>query len=254
MDVELLRTLYGGPPSEFVTSRDALVRELRAAGARDDAAAVKKLRRHTPTDWVLNRVAADRPDVVVAFADAAGQLRTAQAAAIEGRAGGDVRTAMAQLRERSAAVVAAATALDRGVPTADVTARLMELAGDERGTEQLVAGVLGSAPLDGPDPFAGLEPAPSTPRRAATESAKDTAKRPAKDTAKRAAQDAAKRRALVREATAALRTATAAESAASARVDAAERELAAARRELDAATSARAEAARRLDDLGDLDA
>jgi hypothetical protein len=41
--VDVIADLYAGPLDAFVARRDALAKELRAAGRRDDAKAVKAL-------------------------------------------------------------------------------------------------------------------------------------------------------------------------------------------------------------------
>jgi hypothetical protein len=259
VELQQLRTLYGGPPAGFVAARDALAKELRAAGDRDAAGAVKKLRKHSPAEWTLNRVAHLHPDVVAAFAEAADELRTSQAAAIEGRAGGDVRDATTQLRARSADVVAAAADVDRSVPAADITARLRELAADDTATRQLTEGILGSGDLCDSDPFAGLTPAerpPSPPQKrvrrdsdAAARRERDAAaaaprdapphKRAERDAVRRAREESAKRRADLRQAERDTRQAAEREADARAAVDEAEKGLAAARRQLARATAER---------------
>jgi hypothetical protein len=279
VELQQLQTLYGGPPSDFVAARDALAKELRGAGDRDAAAAVKRLRKHSPVEWTLNRVAKVHPDVVAAFATAAEDLRTSQAAAIEGRRGGDVRDAMTQLRARSADVVAAAADVDRSVPAADVTGLLRELAADEGATRQLTEGILGSGDLGDHDPFAGLTPAtrPSTPPHEKAETATSTKatkesatkaekatnasatkaektaaavgrrgaspeqpdRRAERDEARRAREESAKRRADLRQAERDARQAAERQADARAAVDDAERQLAAARRQLTRATAER---------------
>jgi hypothetical protein len=53
--------IYGGPLDEFVTARDGLARQLRAAGRRDDATAVRKLVKPRRLAWALDAaVLADR--------------------------------------------------------------------------------------------------------------------------------------------------------------------------------------------------
>lgn len=46
--------VYGGPLTSFVAGRDALARELRSAGRRDDAARVRKLRKPKLVAWALD--------------------------------------------------------------------------------------------------------------------------------------------------------------------------------------------------------
>ena len=101
MDEATLRRLYATVPTEFVAARNALVKELRHAKERDEAALVAALRKPDWTDWALNVVAAEHTDAVDEFATAAGDVRDAQSAAIEGRDGPDVRAALRALRERT---------------------------------------------------------------------------------------------------------------------------------------------------------
>ena len=105
VDVSTLRELYSTPPADFIAARNQLVKERRAAKEREAAAALGKLRKPTLADWALNVVAAQHGDDVAAFLDAAGTVRDAQAAAIEGRDGPDIRGALRELREHSAQVL-----------------------------------------------------------------------------------------------------------------------------------------------------
>src|SRR5215203_2253122 len=74
--------LYGVDPSGFVAARTALVRELKAAKRKDEAAAVAKLTRPKMGEYTLNRVAREEPDVVEAFAAAVAAATSAQSNAI----------------------------------------------------------------------------------------------------------------------------------------------------------------------------
>src|SRR4051794_28627550 len=78
--IALFRTL----PDRFVADRDALVKELRADGRDDDAAAVKALRKPTATVWALNQLADRQPDALAALFEAGRALRAAQSEAIAG--------------------------------------------------------------------------------------------------------------------------------------------------------------------------
>ena len=172
VDEATLRRLYATVPTDFVAARNAVVKELRRAKERDEAALVAALRRPDWTDWALNVVAAEHADAVGEFATAAGDVRDAQAAAIEGRAGPDVRSALRALRDRTTDVSRKAAAVlervGRAPGTADLTARLSEIAGHAMTTDQLRLGVLGSGDPDASDPFGGLEPADRpSPRRGA---------------------------------------------------------------------------------------
>ncbi len=76
--------LFDRPPSEFVAARNALVRRLRAAGDREAAGEVSRLRRPTQSVWALNQVARHEPDLIADLGDAGSQLRTATQEALDG--------------------------------------------------------------------------------------------------------------------------------------------------------------------------
>jgi hypothetical protein len=185
VDEATLQQLYATVPTDFVAARNATVKELRRAKERDEAALVAALRRPDWTDWALNVAAAEKTEAVDEFARAASDVRDAQNAAIEGRDGPDVRAALRTLRERTADVMRAAVAALEGAGrapgTAELTARLSEIAGNAAACDQLRTGVLGSDDPDVSNPFAGL--APRTPPRqrrdASTKRAARTASKPA---------------------------------------------------------------------------
>lgn len=79
--------LYGLPLEEFTPARDALAKELKAAGRKDEAAEVKSLRKPTLAAWALNRAARDHPDAVEQLRAAGADLRAAQDEALSGDAG-----------------------------------------------------------------------------------------------------------------------------------------------------------------------
>jgi hypothetical protein len=171
-----LRELFASPPPEFVASRNALAKRLRAEKRRDEAGAVATLRRPSWIDWALNTVAEREPAAVGDFADAAEVLREAQAASIEGRAGPDLRGALRALRDATTALARRAgrelSGAGRDPETAELTSRLGEIAGLEAAVEQLRGGVLGSADPGEEELFAGLTPAPSRARPSRTADAK----------------------------------------------------------------------------------
>lgn len=79
--------LYGLPLEEFTPARDALAKDLKAAGRKDEAAEVKSLRKPTLAAWALNRVARDHPDAIEQLRAAGADLRAAQEEALSGDAG-----------------------------------------------------------------------------------------------------------------------------------------------------------------------
>jgi hypothetical protein len=70
--------LYGLPLEEFVPRRDALVRELRAAGQRDDAEMIKRMPKPSAPAWVVNRLARERPDELRELMETGEELRRVQ--------------------------------------------------------------------------------------------------------------------------------------------------------------------------------
>lgn len=111
-DVEAAKTLlHRGRLEDFVAERDALVRRLREADRRDDATAVKQLRKPSRPAWVLDAA-------VFADADAVEQVAAAVNEVVEAQAGrGEMRAATTSLRDavQSAASRAAAIAAEAGV-------------------------------------------------------------------------------------------------------------------------------------------
>ena len=136
--------LYAVRPEEFVAARSALVKQLKADGRKDDAAAVAKLRRPSVAAWALNQVAREHPELVAAAIDAGEQLRAASDAAVAGRPG-ELRDATAAERAAAGAVVKAAAAhlgarADATAPALLATIRVAAL--DEAVADQLRRGVL----------------------------------------------------------------------------------------------------------------
>jgi hypothetical protein len=139
------RDLYAQPPDGFIAARDALVKELKAAGKDDDAATVKKLRRPSVVAWAVNQAAREAPDQVTALRDAGQALRRAQRKALSGGGGDELRAATDERRAVVQQLVAAAVAAigERGTSHRDAIAATLEAAAvdDELG-ERLSAGML----------------------------------------------------------------------------------------------------------------
>jgi hypothetical protein len=110
-----LDELYREHPDGFVAGRNALAKELRAAGERDQAERVKKLRRPSAAAWLINRAALTSPKTLSEFAEASRALEEAQTRALEGEDDGAAAWRAAASREREAAadvVEAARSAAD----------------------------------------------------------------------------------------------------------------------------------------------
>lgn len=75
---EAVRTLYAVPSAEFVATRTARVRSARAAGHRDDAAAISALRKPTAGADAINQVVRAQHAVVTDLRALGERLRQAQ--------------------------------------------------------------------------------------------------------------------------------------------------------------------------------
>lgn len=193
----LVDALARTAPDEFVVRRNALAKQLGAAEQRDAATAVAAMRKPTWIDWALCELAHASPQEVGAFVELAVAVRDAQSAAIEGREGGDLRSAMRRMREAASSLARSASLLlvGAGRPADDlgIVRRLTELATSTTSLERLRAGRL-TVDADGAsDVFDGLVPAARPARSAARSAARPhggTGTRRGRDQPAPAAQDA----------------------------------------------------------------
>ncbi|MEW6583005.1 MAG: hypothetical protein AB1416_09615, partial [Actinomycetota bacterium] len=97
--------VFAGGPEGFTAARDALVRELRAAGDREAAARVAALRRPTRRAAELNVLARERPREVAAVVAAAEALAVAQGRLVDGSGSADELREAAEAEARAVAAV-----------------------------------------------------------------------------------------------------------------------------------------------------
>lgn len=102
--------LYGLDPAGFIAARNALVKQLKVSGQREQAATVAALRRPPATAWALNQVARTEPTLVDDALAAGALLRRATDAALAGDVDG-LRDASVAERSASAGLVDAAADL-----------------------------------------------------------------------------------------------------------------------------------------------
>ena len=133
---EAAEELYGLPPGEFTRARDARAKELRSAGDRDAANAVKALRRPTVAAWTLNQLSRQRGGELDELLAAGEELRAAQ----EELLGGGDRSAFQEAATRERELVAQLTA--------DAAALASEAGERGAGLREKVAGTLHAAALD----------------------------------------------------------------------------------------------------------
>ena len=81
--------LYGLPLERFTEERNALARELRKAGRREDAAKVAKLPKPPVAAWAVNQLVRTQRREVAALFDAGDALRDAQLELLAGRGKAD---------------------------------------------------------------------------------------------------------------------------------------------------------------------
>ena len=108
--------LYGLPLEQFTPERNALAKQLRGQGRRDEAAAVGSLRKPSVAAWAVNQLARTQRREVKALFESGDAIRRAQSALLAGS--GDA----AKLRdasERERAAVAALTDKARGLLSAE---------------------------------------------------------------------------------------------------------------------------------------
>ena len=140
--------LYGLPLEEFTPARDALAKELKAAGRKDEATEVKSLRKPSVAAWAMNRVARDHADAIGPLRAAGADLRAAQQEAMSGDAGRlrDAGRALAEEVDRVAALAAdVLKAAGRAATPAQqekVVATLRTAAVDDEAGDALARGVL----------------------------------------------------------------------------------------------------------------
>jgi hypothetical protein len=77
---EVADELYALAPSDFTAARDERARSVRAAGQRDEAAAIKKLARPTASAWLVNQLARTAPDQMDRVYELGEELQEAQRA------------------------------------------------------------------------------------------------------------------------------------------------------------------------------
>jgi hypothetical protein len=145
LDVEqAVAEVYGGPLDGFVARRDALVKQLRAAGRADDAGRVKALRKPRLNAWALDALATADPSEAERLASAVAALAEAQS----GR--GEVRPATTQLRtvvnEFAAGAARQAAEAGHTVDPSNLVPALLVVAGEPEALADLRAGRLVDIP------------------------------------------------------------------------------------------------------------
>ena len=141
--------LYALPLDEFTPARNELEKRLRGEGDREQAKAVKALRKPTAAAWALNQIARGRKRDVKRLVAAGERLRSAQEGLLKGGDRAKLDKAAAEERELvgDLAAAAAAVAGEAGIATGaslddKLRATLHAAATDEDTAHELAAGRL----------------------------------------------------------------------------------------------------------------
>jgi hypothetical protein len=141
--------LYALPPAEFTRARDERAKALRKEGKREEADAVKALRKPTVAAWALNQLAHRRAKDLERLLAAGEKLRAAQEELLAGGDRGAFQTAAAKERDEVAKLASQASELaaeagERATPALreKISATLHAAALDEETGEELRAGRL----------------------------------------------------------------------------------------------------------------
>jgi hypothetical protein len=91
--------LYRRPLGEFTAAREALAKQLRSAGRKDDAAQVHALTKAPPAAHLVNRLFAEEGKRLAALLAAGESARASQRAAVSGKGGETLPKELARVRE-----------------------------------------------------------------------------------------------------------------------------------------------------------
>ena len=165
--------LYGLPLADFTKARDELARRLRREGRRDDAEAVKALRKPTVAAWALNQLARRRPGDVERLLATGERLREAQEALLAGgdrvalqRASAEEREMVDKLTRDATAVAGEARTSATGSLEERIRGTLRAAALDQQTADELAAGRL-LHEREAAGLFGGASVETASPRKAA---------------------------------------------------------------------------------------
>jgi hypothetical protein len=135
--------VYRGPLDEFVSRRDALVRQLRAAKRREDADRVKLLRKPSRMAWLLDNIVHEDSAPIEQLAAAIGAAQTGTNLRVA------LETVKAAVRDVAAAGARAAIRAGHPVEANAIAAAVNAVIGDASAFAELRAGRLVEVPEAG---------------------------------------------------------------------------------------------------------
>lgn len=160
---ERVDALFAVPPDEFVGARDALARDLRKAGAREEAVRVGALRRPTLAAWAVNQAVRSEQEALADLLRAGRRLRDEVRRAVSGVRGHDLNRVSQERRTQIDRLTAAAGAHlreaghDPSGHREPITATF-DAASAREETGELVARGRLTRPLERPSQFGELSP------------------------------------------------------------------------------------------------
>ena len=179
---DILDRLYAAPLTEFVKLRNETVKELRAAGRREDAAQIKALRKPSTSAWVVNQLSYRSPGDLEALSEADEALRDAH-----GGAGSTLQQAVQERRRCLDRLVEEARTVlidSGGSATREQMRRIAATleASTAAGSEVRPGRLVEDLEVAGFGALAGLTIAPVSvaPKKAASKGSEKRAARPAK--------------------------------------------------------------------------
>jgi hypothetical protein len=224
-----LDRLYSLPLDQFTDERNALVRSLREQGKRDEAEAVKQLRKPSLPVWTANRLARERPDDARVLVTAAERLARG-----ETDADADFRSALDALARAAPGALEEAGRRPSGSLVDTVVSTLRAAAADPDARADLLKGRLAQEPeASGFEAMRGAAAAAPKPKREAAPQRRGGDRKRVEQARAAVSEARARARELHKRADAAERDARAARKEAEradADVEKAEERLAAARR------------------------
>jgi hypothetical protein len=213
--------LYSLPLDRFTEERNALARSLREEGRRDEAEAVKQLRKPSLPVWTANRLARERPDDARVLVTAAERLARGETDAQT-----DFRSALDALVGAAAGVLEEAGRRPTGSQLDAVASTLRAAASDAGARSDLLKGRLADEPEA--SGFEAMRDAAAAPKREAAPAHRGADRKQVEE-ARAALADASRRARELHK-----------------RADAAERDARAARKEAERADAEVAKAEERL--------
>ena len=157
--------LFAAELTQFIASRDALVKQLKSDGDKAAAAAVKALRKPSAVAWAVNQVVRREPDDIAALIAAGQAVRDAQAKAVQGKDDGGLRTAARDWRARIHGMATAAARIAGDQYRDDAAATFEAASADGALAEVLKAGRLVAAIEPTGFGLAGMPDPPERPAR-----------------------------------------------------------------------------------------